>query len=70
MAKLLEQLTPNPPVGIIRAPFENEKPAIWLSDRLEVPVIEAPFTVGGTESSSDLFELYEQTLAILEEYQP
>jgi zinc/manganese transport system substrate-binding protein len=70
LAKLLEQLTPNPPVGIIRAPFENEKPAIWLSDRLEVPVIEVPFTVGGTESSSDLFELYEQTLAILEEYQP
>ena len=70
LAKLLEQLTPNPPVGIIRAPFENEKPALWLSDRLEIPVIEMPFTVGGTEASTDLFELYEQTLAILEEYQP
>lgn len=70
LAKLLEQLTPNPPVGIIRAPFENEKPALWLSERLDVPVIEAPFTVGGAESSTDLFELYEQTIAILEVYQP
>ena len=70
LAKLLEQLTPNPPVGIIRAPFENEKPALWLSDRLEIPVIEMPFTVGGTEASTDLFELYEQTIAILEEYLP
>jgi zinc/manganese transport system substrate-binding protein len=70
LAKLLEQLTPNPPVGIIRAPFENEKPALWLSDRLEIPVIETPFTVGGTEASTDLFELYEQTITILEEYRP
>jgi len=70
LAKLLEQLTPNPPAGIIRAPFESEKPALWLSDRLGIPVIEMPFTVGGTEASTDLFELYEQTITILEEYRP
>ena len=68
LAKLLEQLTPHPPLGIIRAPFENEKPASWLSERLGVPVLELPFTVGGDEASTDLFALYEQTLAMLEEY--
>jgi zinc/manganese transport system substrate-binding protein len=70
LARLLEQLTPNPPVGIIRAPFENEKPAHWLSDRLGVPIIEAPFTVGGEEAATDLFTLFEQTLTLLEEYAP
>lgn len=68
LARLLEQLTPNPPLGIIRAPFENEKPSLWLSKRLAVPVIEMPFTVGGNEDSTDLFALYEQTIAALEEY--
>jgi len=68
LAKLLEQLTPNPPLGIIRAPYENKKPSRWLSERLGVPVIEMPFTVGGDEESTDIIALYERTIAILEEY--
>jgi zinc/manganese transport system substrate-binding protein len=68
LARLLQQLTPNPPVGIIRAPFENERPSDWLSQRLGVPAIELIYTVGGDEASTDLFALYEQTLATLEEY--
>ena len=68
LARLLEQLTPNPPVGIIRAPFENEKPSKWLSERLGVPEIELLYTVGGDEGATDLFALYERTIATLEEY--
>jgi zinc/manganese transport system substrate-binding protein len=68
LSRLLEQLTPAPPVGIIRAPFENEKPAHWLSDRLSIPVIEMAFTVGGNDEATDLFGLYEQTIATLEEH--
>jgi zinc/manganese transport system substrate-binding protein len=68
LSRLLEQLTPEPPAGIIRAPFENEKPAHWLSDRLNIPMIEMAFTVGGSDEASDLFGLYEQTIAMLERY--
>jgi len=67
LAKLLEQLTPNPPPGIIRAPFENEKPALWLSERLNVPEIELPYTVGGNEQATDLFTLYDETIRLLGE---
>lgn len=68
LSRLLEQLTPAPPAGIIRAPFENEKPAHWLSDRLSIPVIEMAFTVGGADTATDLFGLYELTIATLEKY--
>jgi zinc/manganese transport system substrate-binding protein len=68
LSRLLEQLTPAPPAGIIRAPFENEKPAHWLSDRLSIPVIEMAFTVGGNDEVKDLFGLYEHTITTLEEY--
>ena len=68
LSRLLEQLSPAPPTGIIRAPFENEKPAHWLSDRLSIPVIEMAFTVGGSDEATDLFSLYEQTIATLEKY--
>ena len=68
LAKLLEQLSGNPPAGIIRAPFENEKPAAWLSRRLDIPEIELPFTVGGDDESGDLFGLYERTIDMLLEH--
>lgn len=68
LSRLLEQLTPAPPAGIIRAPFENERPAHWLSDRLSIPVLEMAYTVGGAEHATDLFGLYEHTIATLERY--
>ena len=66
LATLLETLTSNPPLGVIRTPYENEKPSLWLSDRLGIPAIELPFTIGGTESTVDLFTLYDQSLSMLE----
>lgn len=68
MARLLEQLAPNPPVAIMRAPFENEKPALWLSERLDVPVIDQAYTVGGTDGAADLVSLYDATIELLEEH--
>ena len=68
LAKLLEQLTPSPPLGILRAPFENEKPSLWLSQRLDIPEIELPFTVGGNDETVDLFSLYDTTIRMLLEH--
>lgn len=67
LAKLLEQLQPAPPEAIIRAPFENEKPSRWLSERLDVPVLQLPYTVGGAADTADLFALYDETLRLLED---
>jgi zinc/manganese transport system substrate-binding protein len=68
LATLLEQLTPNPPVGVIRTPYENEKPSRWLSERLDIPEIRLPFSIGGTDEVIDLFTLYDVTLRMLEEH--
>ncbi len=70
LAKLLEQLTPNPPRGVIRTPFENEKPSMWLAERLELAEITLPYTIGGTDESTDLFTLYDETIRMLEEHNP
>lgn len=70
LAKLLEQLTPNPPLGVIRTPFENEKPSMWLAERLELAEITLPYTIGGTDESTDLFTLYDETIRMLEEHNP
>lgn len=68
LARILEQLTPNPPAGVIRTPYENEKPSNWLSSRLGIPAIMLPFTVGATDEVVDLFSLYDAHLDMLLEY--
>jgi len=68
LARLLEQLENQRPQAIIRAPFENEKPSLWLSARLGVPAVKLPYTIGGADNTGDLFALFEQTLESLEEY--
>ncbi len=68
LAALLEQLTPSPPAGVIRTPYENEKPSRWLSDRLQIPEIMLPFTIGGSADSVDLISLYDATIRMLEEH--
>ena len=68
LAKLIDQLEPSPPVGVIRTPYENEKPSQWLSERLDIAAITLPFTVGASDDVVDLFSLYDVTISILEEY--
>jgi zinc/manganese transport system substrate-binding protein len=70
LAILLEQLTPNPPAGVIRTPYENEKPSEWLGGRLSIPDIILPYTVGGHDDAVDLFSLYDKSIAMLEELVP
>jgi zinc/manganese transport system substrate-binding protein len=68
LATLLEKLTPQPPVAVIRSPFENEKPSLWLAERLDIPAIQLPFTIGGTDGSTNLFTLYDETIRMLKEH--
>jgi len=68
LATVLEKLSPNPPVGVIRTPFENEKPSLWLSERLNIPDLILPYTIAGNDTVLDLFTLFDEILRILGEY--
>jgi zinc/manganese transport system substrate-binding protein len=67
LAALLEQLSANPPAAVIRTPYANEKPSAWLSQRLDVPARLLPYTVDESDGPADLFELYDASIAVLEE---
>jgi len=66
LASLLEKLSGSPPLGVVRTPYENEKPSLWLSERLSIPAIKLPYTIGGNAEVVDLFTLFNATLGILE----
>ena len=47
---------------IIRAPFQSDKPSVWLSERTGIPAILLPLTVGGTENAIDLFSFFDDII--------
>ena len=67
LASLLERLSANPPAAVVRTPYANEKPSLWLAERLDVRALLLPYTVNEADGPVDLFALFDMTLAALEE---
>ena len=51
--------------AIITAPYENDKAARWLAEKSGLPVIQLPFTVGGSDKADNLVALFDETLRLL-----
>jgi len=47
---------------IIRAPYQDERPSEWLTDRTGIPNVLLPLTVGGTDQATDLFALFDDII--------
>lgn len=63
--RLLHSLSQQPPELIVLSAYQNDKAARWLADKLNIPVVILPFTVGGDQHSSTLPALFDRTLALL-----
>jgi zinc/manganese transport system substrate-binding protein len=62
LAQLLAQAAQQKPAMIVVARYQNPQGAQWLGERAAVPVVILPFTVGGSDSATDLFTLYDSTV--------
>ena len=62
MSSLIATTKSNNTLAIVRAAYQDTKPADWLSDRTGVPAVTLPYTVGGDAQSKDLFGFYDSTL--------
>jgi zinc/manganese transport system substrate-binding protein len=49
----------------LRSAYHAPRASEWLAARTGIPAVELPYTVGGSEQATDLFALYEDTLARL-----
>lgn len=59
----LKSLTEQNKVAFIAyAPFENPKPADWLSKESGLKAIVLPYTIGGNKQVNDLFDLYQNSI--------
>jgi zinc/manganese transport system substrate-binding protein len=65
LASLIATTKGSNTLAIIRAAYQDPKPADWLAGRTGVPALTLPYTVGGDAQSKDLFGLFDSTLAKL-----
>jgi zinc/manganese transport system substrate-binding protein len=62
LARLVEQSASTRPRMVIRAAYNDPRPAEWYAAQTKVPVAVLPFTVGGDEVAKDLFGLFDDTI--------
>jgi zinc/manganese transport system substrate-binding protein len=67
LGRLVEQTAASRPRLILRAAYNNPRPAEWYSAQAKVPVAVLPSTVGGDEAAKDLFGLFDDTVRRLTE---
>jgi zinc/manganese transport system substrate-binding protein len=71
LAELLETLKVTPAKAVIRAPYQDPRASEWLSKQVPgLTMIEMPFTVGGNAQATDLFGLFDSSIALLKGAQP
>jgi zinc/manganese transport system substrate-binding protein len=65
LSDLLAKLGKDPAKAVLRSAYADPRAGEWLAERARIPIVLIPFTVGGTEKATDLFGLYDDTLARL-----
>ncbi|MDH3645959.1 MAG: zinc ABC transporter substrate-binding protein [Gammaproteobacteria bacterium] len=65
ISNLVSRFESNGADFIIRAPYQDKRASLWLSERTGIPAVELPLTVGGTEGATDLFSLFDEIVGIL-----
>jgi zinc/manganese transport system substrate-binding protein len=62
LAELVTKLAATPPKMILRNAYNDPRAAEWLAERIHVPVVLLPYSVGGTPEAKDLFGLFDDTI--------
>jgi len=62
LGTLVGRLTTTPPKLILLNAYNDPKAANWLAERMHVPAVVLPFSVGGSDRAKDLFGLFDDTL--------
>lgn len=62
LAQLVAELPAKGVRGVLYAAYEDPRASEFVAQRIGVPAIVLPFTVGGTERAADLFGLFDDTV--------
>jgi zinc/manganese transport system substrate-binding protein len=65
LGAVLNALPTHPAKFVIRAAYQDARPSEWIAQRAKIAAVTLPYTVGGTPQATDLFTLFDDTIARL-----
>jgi zinc/manganese transport system substrate-binding protein len=65
LSEVLALLQKEPARMVIRAAYQSGRASQWIGERAKIPQVVLPFTVGGDAEATDLFSLFDDTIARL-----
>lgn len=65
LSQVLSSLKNRPARMVLHAAYMPDRPSLWLAGRAGIPVVELPYTVGGSKEADDLFGLFDDTVSRL-----
>lgn len=65
LSQVLSSLKNRPARMVLHAAYMPDRPSQWLAGRAGIPVVELPYTVGGSKEADDLFGLFDDTVSRL-----
>jgi zinc/manganese transport system substrate-binding protein len=65
LAQVLATLQAQPARMVLRAAYQSDRASQWIAERAKIAVVTLPFTVGGDAEATDLYTLYDDTIARL-----
>ena len=65
LESVLGTLKATPARMVLYAAYQDSRPSDWLSQHAGIPAVKIPFTVGGSDKATDLFALFDDTVARL-----
>jgi len=65
LAQVVSELKQHPAKMVIRAAYQDDRPSDWITQHARITAVMLPYTVGGTPQASDLYSLFDDTIARL-----
>ncbi len=62
LEKVLASVKQSPVRMVVYSAYEDPRAAEWLAQRVNIPAVQLPLSVGGAKGADDLFGLYDVTL--------
>jgi zinc/manganese transport system substrate-binding protein len=62
LTDLIQQQSSNPAKLIVRSSYHSSTASEWLAERVKVPAVMLPATVGGAAGSTDIFGMYDEAI--------
>ncbi|ADL56094.1 metal ABC transporter substrate-binding protein [Gallionella capsiferriformans] len=65
LGQVLNELQRHPAKMVLRAAYQEGRPSDWIAERAHIRAVSLPYTVGGSDKATDLYTLFDDTIARL-----